>query len=215
MTYQQPSPTHDDDDADEASSLLLTVAGGGGVPATKKTHGVPMRAMIATTCVLLGTLAVLYSGGRGSNRHNNTHLTEGISTALLHDQNQAARVFDPNHSYCYKDNDHADKYCWFPLDNLPSGNWKADGGRGYNDCGPECTPTLYNPSQDYCFKDDDNDGKYCWYPDDRSPSGNWYVVTDHGYNDCGPKCWDVAPPKECAPATGPFHRSSAFNAASL
>ena len=147
MTYQQPTPKHDDDNADEASSLLLTVAGGGGVPATKKTHGVPMRAMIATTCVLLGTLAVLYSGGRGSNRHNNTHLTEGTSTALLHGQNQAARVFDPSQNYCYKDNDHADKYCWFPLDNLPSGNWKADGGRGYNDCGPECTPSsLYDPS---------------------------------------------------------------------
>ena len=76
MTYQQPSPTHDAD-ADEASSLLLTVAGGGGVPATKKKHGVPtMRAMIVMICFLLGTLAVLYYGGRATS-------SGGISAALL------------------------------------------------------------------------------------------------------------------------------------
>ena len=56
------------------------------------------------------------------------------------------QMFDPSQNYCYKDNDYADKYCWDPVAHLLSGNWKEDGGHGYNDCGPECTPSLYDPS---------------------------------------------------------------------
>ena len=142
MTYQQPSPTHDDDnDADEASSLLLTVAGGGGeAPSTKKKHGLPMRAVVAT-CVLLGTLAVLSSPlRRGSNRHNDTHLTGGIAAALFLDNNQAATpVYDPTQDFCFADTDNPGKYCWYFKDCLPVGNWKGEDGHGSGNCGKQCT----------------------------------------------------------------------------
>ena len=139
MTYQKPNQTHDDDNADanEASSLLLPVAGGagGGVPTIKKKNGGPMRAMIATCC-LLGTLAVIY-GGRGSSRSG------GLSAALFLGHNQAAPVvYDPSQDFCFADNDNADKYCWYPTDNFPVGNWAGvtcAGGHGCAQCGPQCT----------------------------------------------------------------------------
>jgi len=150
MTYfQQPSPTHDDDndaDAHEASSLLLPVAGGGGeAPATKKKHGLPMRAVVAT-CVLLGTLAVLSSPlRRGSNRHNDTHLTgDKFAAALFLDNIQAATpgVYDPKQDYCFADTDNPGKYCWYFMDCIPypgSPQWKGVSGHGYNNCGKQCT----------------------------------------------------------------------------
>ena len=139
--YQNLTQKHDDN-ADEASLLLLTVAGG--VSATKKTHGVSMRAMIATCFVLLvlGTLAVLYSGGSGS---GNTNRTDGSSEALLLDHNQAAPyVYDPKRYYCNTDTDNPGKYCWFPTDKLPCGNWKGEDGHGYNDCGPLCALGFFD-----------------------------------------------------------------------
>ena len=73
MTNQNRTQKHDNNNANEASSLLLTVAGGGGgVAATQKKHGVSRRAMIATMCFLLGTLAVIYVG-RGSSSSNNSN----------------------------------------------------------------------------------------------------------------------------------------------
>jgi len=91
MTYHNPTHTHDNDTAEEASSLLTIVTAspdpslslgqeGGDVPAIKKKNGgVPMRLMIATTtCILLGTLAVLY-GGRSSSHTS----SGGISVDLL------------------------------------------------------------------------------------------------------------------------------------
>ena len=104
MTYpnaiQKQDDDDDDDNVDEASSLLTIATAapsfsfgqdGGEVPTTKKKkNGVPLRLMIATVCFLLGTLAVLYSGGRGSSRHNNTHLPGGTSETLLLRHSQAA-----------------------------------------------------------------------------------------------------------------------------
>ena len=130
MTYQNLTLEHDDN-AEEVSPLLLTVAGGG-VPAGKKKNGVPtMRAMLVTTCFLLGTLTVIY-GGRISSSN-----TVNLGAALLDD------VYDPNSDYCYKDKDHADRYCWYPTDEFPcteQNYWVLDGNHyhGYNDCGPEC-----------------------------------------------------------------------------
>ena len=91
MTDQNLIPKHDDT-ADEASSLLLT--------ATKKTYGVPTRrAIIATMCFLLGTLAVVYSTTIGGNvrkikhsKKTNAHVNGGTSAALLLGHNQAAPV---------------------------------------------------------------------------------------------------------------------------
>ena len=101
--------------------------------------------MIATVCFLLGTLAVLYSGDRGSSRHNNIHLPGGTSAALLLGHNPAATVdrpyydpYDPKQDFCFQDN--FGKSCWYPTDNHPSdGNWVGQGGRDSNDCGPKCT----------------------------------------------------------------------------
>ena len=146
MTYQQPSQTHDDDNADanEASSLLLPVAGGaggGGVPTIKKKNGGPMRAMIATCC-LLGTLAVIY-GGRGS---SSTDSSGGISADLLRSHNQAASMYEPSQDYCFRDNDNPDKFCWYPHDYFPCGNWNGftcAGGHGCAQCGPKCTEVYY------------------------------------------------------------------------
>ena len=142
MTFQPPSQTHDNDDnADEASSLLRTVAEGD-VPTTKKKNGgVPMRAMIAT-CVLLGTLAVIYVG-RGS-----SNISAGvISAALVLGQNSVASVYDPSQDYCFTDTDNADKYCWFPIDRYPCGNWQGvtcAGGHGCDQCGDRCTTVYCN-----------------------------------------------------------------------
>ena len=168
MTSQKLTPNYDN--ADEASSLL-TIATASPAPsfslrpdgvATTKKNGVPtMRAMIATACFLLGTLAVLYSGGRGSNRHNNTHLTGGISAALVLGQNQAASVYDPCKpalyapatDICFADKDNAGKYCWYTDDHsLPYGNWKVDGKHGNNNCGEQCI-YAYAPTQDKQIQD--------------------------------------------------------------
>ena len=152
MTYQNLIQKHDDK-ADEASSLLLTVAGGGGgVPATKKKHSVPMRAMIATF-VLLGSLAVIY-GGRGS---SSTANSAGISAALLLSQNQAAPLYDSNTDYCFKSKT-ADQYCWYNTDSFPDGLWKGVGGHVDNNCGPKCTSV----NEDDGIDDDVGDAGWGW-----------------------------------------------------
>ena len=103
MTYHIPTHTHDNDTAEEAAPLLTLVPaspapalsfgqheGGDVAPATKKKNGgVPRRLMIATSCILLVTLAVLY-GGRGRSSSNNIHRTDGTSEALLLGHTQAA-----------------------------------------------------------------------------------------------------------------------------
>ena len=98
-------------------------------------------------------------------------------------------LYDPSQDFCYKAKIRKfDQYCWFPTDVLPKGNWEGKGGRGYNDCGPECLPQVYDPSLDFCFTDTDIVGKYCWYYTDTLPDANWKGEGGHGYNDCGPKC---------------------------
>ena len=79
--------------------------------------------------------------------------------------------YDPSLHYCFKDTDNAGKYCWYPEDNLPSGNWKGEGGHGENDCGsrcggPECLfiepYTCGEPCQTMvCGKNPDPDNIYC------------------------------------------------------
>ena len=147
MTYQNLTEKHDDN-ADEASSLLLTLAGGVGVAATqKKTHGVPRRLMIATTCFLLGTLAVIYYGGSDSSS-SSTASSVGISAALLLDHNQAAPLYDSNTDYCFKSKAAADEYCWYPTDSFPEGPfWKGVDTQGNNNCGPKCT-SVENDNDD-------------------------------------------------------------------
>ena len=99
MTYQKPYQPHDD----EASLLLTTVTAspapsflfgqggdGGGVPGTKK-NGVPtMRAMIAAG-VLLGTLAVIYSGSRGGGGSSST-ADSGTVAVVTSDDSCATEV---------------------------------------------------------------------------------------------------------------------------
>ena len=55
-------------------------------------------------------------------------------------------VYDPSYDFCFKDNDNAGKYCWYPNDRLPDGNWKGEGGHAYNDCGDLCTDVADDPS---------------------------------------------------------------------
>ena len=163
MTYQKL--THDDDNVDEASSLLTIVTvspapsfslSQNGV-ASKKNGAPMMRAVIATTCFLLGTLAVLFSGGSGSSS-SNTASSGVLSVALLLGQNQAASVYDPSHDWCFKDNDNDGKYCWFPTHNYPCGNW---GGwdAAYDNCGPKCTTVYWYEDKyscDYLHRDNRN-----------------------------------------------------------
>ena len=215
MTYQNLTEKHDDN-ADEASPLLLT----------KKKHGVSMRAMIATTCFFLGSLAVIYYGrgsSSSSSSSNNTNRHDGTSAALLLDHNQAAtQVYDPSQDDCYADADNAGKYCYFPcreynivnnhyvLNNkcpvtvceyaVPCGNWNRVTDAEDDNCGIPCTincgvqncvlPTLYDPRRDFCFRGlgKGYKNKYCWYPTDNTPVGNWEGVTGAAYNGCGAKC---------------------------
>ena len=154
MTYQKTSPNNDN--AEEESSLLTIVTAspdpslsfgqeGGDVPATKKKNGgVPMRLMIATTCILLGTLAVLY-GGRSSSHTR----SGGLAADLLRSQNQAPELYAPGgYDKCYRDKDNPGKYCWhdsrfmggcgscwpFPME-----QWEIDPNpHGNNNCGQLC-----------------------------------------------------------------------------
>ena len=142
MTYQQLIQIHDDDNADESSSLLLTVAdasppsfafGQDGVATTKKKTNVPMRLMIATTCFVLGTLAVIYYDGSDSTSSSNT---VNLGAALLDD------VYDPSSDFCFKDNENANNYCWYRRGYWPVGNWQwatCAGGHGCAQCGSKCT----------------------------------------------------------------------------
>ena len=150
MTYPNPTHTqHKNNNADEASSLLTIVTAfpapastlrqDGDVPTTKKKNGgVLMRTMIVTTCFLLGTIAVIFYGG-SSNTNSNINHASSTSEALLLRHNQAAPMYDPNQAYCFKDKDNDDKYCWYPTDNYPFGNWGGVTGAAYNNCGPQCT----------------------------------------------------------------------------
>ena len=155
MTYQKTSPNNDN--AVEESSLLTIVTAspdpslsfgqeGGDVPATKKKNGgVPMRLMIATTCILLGTLAVLYVGSGSSS----TASSGGLAADLLRSQNQAPELYAPGgYDKCYRDKDNPGKYCWhdsrfmggcgscwpFPME-----QWEIDPNpHGNNNCGQLC-----------------------------------------------------------------------------
>ena len=229
MTY--PTQTHEDNNVDEASSLLIVATaspsfsfGHDGVATTKKKNGVSMRAMIATTCFFLGTLAVIYYGRGSSNSssNSNTDRTDGTSEALLLGHNQAAlEVYEPyydpdNGDYCFFQlYARYDNYCWYPSRIFPVGNWKdVTTDRGYDSCGPVCpappptpspTPPLtpppttpvYDPSQDFCFKDKDNADKYCWCRTDNFPFGNWKGVGGRGYGQCGDLCTHVHPDTTC------------------
>ena len=130
------SQTHNDDNVDEASSLLTIVPvssapsfslSQNGV-ASKKNGAPMMRAVIATTCFLLGTLAVLFSGGSGSSS-SNTASSGVLSVALLLGQNQAASVYDPSHDWCFTDHDNPGKLCWYPIHRYPCGSWGGVGMR--------------------------------------------------------------------------------------
>ena len=180
----------------------MTPRGTTAPPAPSKTTMVPtMRAMIVTTCVVLGTLAVL-SGGRGSSsRRRHTH-SGGLAAVLLRKAHDTSYDYDPSKDFCYKDTDNAGKYCWYPTDAVPcpGGQWKGEGGHGYHDCGRKCTEVhdfdapyacvavIYDPHEDYCFTDIDNAGKYCWNPNYKIPYGNWEFAGSRDFDDCGPGC---------------------------
>ena len=208
MTYQKPIPNSNYDnnaDANEASSLVLTAVvddaspssfsfGHDGVATKNKNEGRMRRAVIAT-CFVLGFVAVvLYGGGRSRQSHM-ARSTGGLSAELLRKADDTSYNYDPTSDFCFTDTDTAGKYCWYPTDNRPCGNWKGEGGHGYNDCGRKCTRVLgyqdyctavvYDPHEDFCFSDEDNPGKYCWCPEYKIPYGNWRVNGDRGFNDCG------------------------------
>ena len=121
------------------------------VTGSKKKNGVPsIRAMIVTTCLSLGTLAVICYGGSGSSNSIFHHAAD-TSEALLLRHNQAApgvydpRVYDPKQDFCFKDTDNAGKYCWYPEDKSPcpgQPQWKGVDGHGYNNCGLLCTAVV-------------------------------------------------------------------------
>ena len=150
MTYQNPTPNYDNADADESSSLFLTVAdaspssfafGLAGVAAKQKKNGGPMRAMIATSLFLLGTLAVIYGGSSSSNSNNRA---VGLSDALLlRQKNQAAKLYAPSADFCFQATGVVPaQYCWSPTDEVPYlGNWKQvpSYSHGNDNCGPLCT----------------------------------------------------------------------------
>ena len=46
--------------------------------------------------------------------------------------------YDPSQDFCFKDNKNVNKYCWYPKDYMPCGDWKGEGGHGYDNCGPKC-----------------------------------------------------------------------------
>ena len=224
MTYHIPTHTHDNDTAEEAAPLLTLVpaspapalsfgqheGGGDGAPATKKNDGgVSIRTLIVTTCILLGTLAVVLSGGRGRRSSNNIHRTDGTSEALLLGHTQAALevyepYYDPSQNYCFSEQYGFGRYCWYPTAGYtyPTGTWNAVTDRGYDSCGPVCPapPPQYEwLAGDWCYKDTDTPGNYCWLPAlpaNTFPCGNWKGDGRHGYDyhACGPKCTQIYQP---------------------
>ena len=54
-------------------------------------------------------------------------------------------VYDPSQDFCFADTDNAGKYCWYPSDNTPDGNWKGEGGHAPGDCGDLCTDVAGDP----------------------------------------------------------------------
>ena len=53
-------------------------------------------------------------------------------------------VYNPQFCFCFTDTDNPGKYCWYPTNHLPYGDWKGAGGRNYNDCGGKCTKFADN-----------------------------------------------------------------------
>ena len=48
--------------------------------------------------------------------------------------------YDNNKQY----NKNVDKYCWYPTNNIPCGDWKGEGGHGYDNCGPKCKRVYWD-----------------------------------------------------------------------
>lgn len=213
MTFQPPSPTHDnnnDNKAEEASSLLHTVAEEDRPTTKKKNGGVPtMRAMIVTTCFVLGTLAVIYSGGSGSGRNTSSGV---LSAALVRGHTQAAPVYDnpSDNDFCLHDNRGESKYyhnpyCWYPTQDFPFGNPPSvyPGVFGVN-CYQPCTDfDASDPNQDFCLEDMENAGQDCWYPTKTFPfGGDSREVTPGVYQKCGPQCTGYFPSDQTAVPPG-------------
>ena len=91
MTFQTPNQTHNDDNADEASSLLTVVTASPASSSTKKKHGGgPIRAVVATC--FLGTLAMIYSGSRGSSSNISSTANLGTVAVVTADDSCATEV---------------------------------------------------------------------------------------------------------------------------
>ena len=118
--------------------------------------------------------------------------------------------YDPRQAFCFADTDNPGKYCWYPTDNLPIGNWARIDGRGYGDCGSKCEATqdgtecvpapldatflgrplhtyhtdLYAPIQT-CFQNA-GETNYCW-------TNNWHSteLTIYGVGQVYHPCWPV------------------------
>ena len=58
--------------------------------------------------------------------------------------------YDPNRHICFVDIDNPGKYCWYPEDTLPYGNWKVDSPHGNNNCGSKCEKTQDDPEGTEC-----------------------------------------------------------------
>ena len=93
---------------------------------------------------------LLCGNWKGEGGHGDNDCGRKCTKVLVHIQEKrvvrihchddlAVSVYDPSKDFCFSNNDTAGKYCWYPTDFFPYGNWKGEGDRGYNECGDKCT----------------------------------------------------------------------------
>ena len=135
--------------------------------------------MIATTCFVLGTLAVIYGGGRGSSSssNSNNNRTVGLSDALLF-----GRTGTGTNTAAGEDDDHI-RTPVYPVWPDPYDNDDAQ--------------KVYNPFSDNCYKDKYTAYKWCWCPvhsfpcgstDDENWEQDWEAVPKKKQKYCGDRC---------------------------
>ena len=170
--------------------------------------------MIGMTAAVASSAVLFYSILDYSNQDSTA------SSFLLHDRGGTPPppppgVYDPTHDFCFHDLDKWNKYCWYPNDSLPDGNWKRVGGHGIGECGAKCTDVTDDDkcipasgpwpgwiSRKHSDVDDDNPydprnrpfqtcfslrggEDYCW-SNSYYDSGDWKPCKPNGF---GPQGW--------------------------
>ena len=143
MSYQ--NPPNSDQDEETAVPLITTSL----APTTSTAMDYRWKRMILAVVVVI---MMLVAGGAVRMCQTNdagltTNAVGGLPPSMYYPD---FSKYDPSRDFCYKDNDNVDKFCWYPNDCLPHGNWKGEGGRGYNDCGPKCTDVNYDNDDHQC-----------------------------------------------------------------